>query len=121
MTAHIINKCLIPEKTSKEQTLHLNELLGADEQYFPKEFITSLFFKLPFDIIYNNVRGYLSFGPLGIEYTSLNSEHGINVVYATSTIPHKDLCDCLIEILEFFRKYKNKIEIVEAPDDCITG
>lgn len=117
--SRITNKPIIPEKTSREQTLHLNELLGADEQYFSKEFITSLLFRLPFDIIYNCVRGYLSSGPLGIEYTSLNSEYKVNVVYTTTTIPNKDLCDCLIEILEFFRKSADKIEIIEAPDDCI--
>jgi hypothetical protein len=119
MTAKITNKPIIPSETSNEQTVHLNELLGANESYFSKEFITSSLFRLPFDIKYCDSRAYLSIGPLGIEYTSLTQEYKVNIVFATTTIPNRDLCDCLIDTLEFFRKYKDNIEIIESPDDCI--
>lgn len=119
MKVTISDKPILSERTTKEQTIQLNELLGADEQYYSKEFIACAVFKLPSDIIYNNKRGYLSVGPLGIEYTSLNHEYKVNVVYSASTIPNKDLCDCLIKVLEFFRTNKDKIEIIEAPEDCL--
>lgn len=112
-------KSIISDTSSREQTIAINELLSLDETYYSKQFLLSLLFKLPYDITYKGVRGYLSIGPLGIEYTSLSSSYKVNVVFSSSIVPNKDLYDCFIETLEFFYKNIDDIELNEVPDDCL--
>lgn len=112
-------KNICPPISSDKQTERLNELLHCQLNHFNRYEILELILRLPYDIRFKGERGYLLFGPLGIEYTSLNSEFKVNNIFSASSIPNKDLYDCFIETLEFFDNKKENIEILEQPEDCI--
>ena len=62
----------IVEFSSDEQTQVLNRILSKNKDKYS---LYDIFENLPFDITYNNKRGYLSVSRLGIEYTSLSYDN----------------------------------------------
>ena len=104
----MIKRNIFPKYSSKEQTAHINELLGAQEPYYTLNDVMRL---LPHDITYNGTRGYLSVGAISLSYTSLNHEDKVNVVWSEILIPNKDIYDGFIEILIFLERNKDKITI----------
>ena len=114
-----MNKNICPEVSNDKQTKRLRELLHCQSNYFTRPEILELILRLPYDISFKGERGYLLFGPLGIEYTSICSAFKLRNVFNASSVPNKDLYDCFIETLEFFINNKEHIEIIEKPDNCI--
>ena len=72
----------IVEFSSDEQTQVLNRILSKDKDKYS---LYDIFENLPFDITYNNKRGYLSVSRLGIEYTSLSYDNKLNIVFVENT------------------------------------
>ena len=99
---------VFPEHSSTEQTVHINELLGAQEPYYTLNDVMRI---LPQDITYNGTRGYLSLSAIALSYTSINSEYKVNVVWSENLMPNKDVYDAFIKILTFLEKEKEKIII----------
>ena len=99
---------VFPVCSSIEQTIHINELLGAQEPYYTLNDVMRL---LPHDITYNGTRGYLSVGAISLSYTSLSSDYKVNVLWSENLMPNKDVYDAFIKILTFLEKEKEKIII----------
>ena len=103
-----MNTYKIFTKTStKEQTEEINRLLeqrGIETKLNDNYTIQDILEILPAQISHNGKIGYLFVGPLGIEYTSLNTDFKVNLVYSASTVPSNDIYDCFIEVLEFLKK-----------------
>lgn len=114
-----MTKNICPQISNDEQTKRLSKLLHRKSEYFTRCELLELILRLPCDIRFKGERGYLSFGPLGIEYTSVNSDFKVKNVFSSSAIPNKDLYDCFIETLEFFNNNEEHIEILEQPENCI--
>ena len=114
-----MNIHICPQISNDKQTKRLRELLHCKSSYFTRCELLELILRLPCDIRFKGERGYLSFGPLGIEYTSVSADFRVKNVFNSSAIPNKDLYDCFIETLEFFDNNQEHIEILEQPDNCI--
>lgn len=97
-----------PPISTTEQTVKINELLGANEAYFN---LNDVINHLPADITYRGVRGYLSLSHVGIEYTSLDYDYKVNVVQTFNFMPNRNVYDAFIDALEFFEKQGDKITI----------
>ena len=101
---------VFPLYSSTEQTIHINELLGAQEPYYTLNDVMRL---LPQDITYNDKRGYLSVSAITLSYTSLNAEYKVNVVRSENLMSNKDIYDGFIAMLNFLESNKDKIIINE--------
>ena len=101
---------VFPLYSSIEQTIHINELLGAQEPYYTLNDVMRL---LPQDITYNGTRGYLYVSAITLSYTSLNAEYKVNVVRSESLMSNKDIYDGFIGMLNFLESNKDKIIINE--------
>lgn len=101
---------IFPKTSTKEQTEEINRLLEQRgiETKLDNYTVQDIFEILPAQVSHNRRTGFLFVGPLGIEYTSLNSEYKVNLVYSACTIPSNDIYDCFIEMLRFL--YENKIK-----------
>ena len=71
-----MNSCVVKHPTAKQSDA-LNRMLNKFYSVFTVYDILEI---LPNDISYNGHRGYLSIGPLGIEWTSVNSNLKLNIV-----------------------------------------
>ena len=99
----------IVEFSSDEQTQVLNRILSKNKDKYS---LYDIFENLPFDITYNNKRGYLSVSRLGIEYTSLSYDNKLNIVFVENTDnSYTNIFDCFINTLQWFRKNENNITI----------
>ena len=97
----------IVEFSSDEQTQVLNRILSKNKDKYS---LYDIFENLPFDITYNNKRGYLSVSRLGIEYTSLSYDNKLNIVFVENTDYSRiNIFDCFIKILEWFKKNESSI------------
>ena len=99
----------IVEFSNDEQTQVLNRILSKDKDKYS---LYDIFENLPFDITYNNKRGYLSVSRLGIEYTSLSYDNKLNIVFVENTdYSQTNIFDCFIKILEWFKKNESSIVV----------
>ena len=99
----------IVEFSSDEQTQVLNRILSKNKDKYS---LYDIFENLPFDITYNNKRGYLGVSRLGIEYTSLSYDNKLNIVFVENTdYSRTNIFDCFIKILEWFKKNESSIII----------
>lgn len=99
----------IVEFSSDEQTQVLNRILSKNKDKYS---LYDIFENLPFDITYNNKRGYLSVSRLGIEYTSLSYDNKLNIVFVENTDYSRiNIFDCFIKILEWFKKNESSIVV----------
>lgn len=102
---------IFPKTSTKEQTDEINRLVeqrGIESKLNNNYTIQDILEILPSQISYNKRTAYLFIGPLGIEYTSLNPEFKVNLVYSACTVPNNDIYDCFIEMLRFL--YENNIK-----------
>lgn len=106
----MVKQNVFPVCSSVEQTVHINELLGAQEPYYTLNDVMRL---LPHDITYNGTRGYLSVGAISLSYTSLSSDYKVNVLWSENLMPNKDVYDGFIGMLNFIERNKDKIVINE--------
>ena len=109
-TNDMAKRNVFPLYSSIEQTVHINELLGAQEPYYTLNDVMRL---LPQDITYNGTRGYLYVSAITLSYTSLNAEYKVNVVRSESLMSNKDIYDGFIGMLNFLESNKDKIIINE--------
>lgn len=97
----------IVEFSSDEQTQVLNRILSKNKDKYS---LYDIFENLPFDITYNNKRGYLSVSRLGIEYTSLSYDNKLNIVFVENTdYSLTNIFDCFIKTLQWFKKNESSI------------
>ena len=97
----------IVEFSSSEQTQVLNRILSKNKDKYS---LYDIFENLPFDITYNNKRGYLSVSRLGIEYTSLSYDNKLNIVFVENTdYSLINIFDCFIKTLQWFKKNESSI------------
>lgn len=106
----MLKRNVFPEHSSTGQTVHINELLGAQEPYYTLNDVMRI---LPQDITYNGTRGYLSVSAITLSYTSLNTDYKVNVVRSENLMPNKDVYDGFIAMLNFLESNKDKIIINE--------
>ena len=102
-----MNSCIV-KNTTVEQSDVLNKMLN---KFYSVYTVYDILEILPNDILYNGHRGYLSIGPLGIEWTSLNSNWKLNVVKSFLYSPNKNIFDLFIEALTWLNTEKDKIII----------
>ena len=95
--------------SNHDQTVKINELLGADENYFE---VGDIFNYLPNCISYNGRKGYLNVTKFDIYWTSLGNEQ---IGCVTALFQHvtldKDIFDSFISALEWLQT--NDVEIIE--------
>lgn len=98
---------IFPKTSTKEQTKEINRLLeqrSIETKLNDNYTIQDILEILPAQISYNGKIGYLFVGPLGIEYTSLNPDFRVNLVYNACTVPSNNIYDCFIDMLKFLNK-----------------
>ena len=99
----------IVEFSSDEQTQVLNRILSKNKDKYS---LYDIFENLPFDITYNNKRGYLSVSRLGIEYTSLSYDNKLNIVFVENTdYSLTNIFDSFIKTLQWFKKNESSIVV----------
>ena len=99
----------IVEFSSDEQTQVLNRILSKNKDKYS---LYDIFENLPFDITYNNKRGYLSVSRLGIEYTSISYDGKLNIVFVENTdYSRTDIFECFIKTLEWLEKNDSSITV----------
>ena len=99
----------IVEFSSDEQTQVLNRILSKNKDKYS---LYDIFENLPFDITYNNKRGYLSVSRLGIEYTSISYDGKLNIVFVENTdYSRTDIFECFIKTLEWLKKNESSITV----------
>ena len=99
----------IVEFSSDEQTQVLNRILSKNKDKYS---LYDIFENLPFDITYNNKRGYLSVSRLGIEYTSISYDGKLNIVFVENTdYSRTDIFECFIKTLEWLKKNESYIVV----------
>ena len=97
----------IAEFSTQDETKIINELLSENKEKYS---LYDIFENLPFDITYNNKRGYLSVSRLGIEYTSLSYDNKLNIVFVENTdYSRTNIFDCFIKTLQWFKKNESSI------------
>lgn len=102
-----MNSCVV-KHSAAEQSDVLNRMLN---KFYSVYTIYDILEILPNDISCNGHRGYLSIGPLGIEWTSVNSNWKLNVVKSFLYAPNKNIFDLFIEALTWLDTEKDKITI----------
>lgn len=95
----------------EEQVPKINELLGEERENY---YLDDIYNILPNKITWNNRTGYLKISKYDIVYSSLETEKEGKVVALFSfMIGYLNVFDAFIEALEFFKKYEDKITILE--------
>lgn len=98
---------IFPKNSNQKQTEEINILLeqrGIEPKLNNNYTVQDIFEILPSRVFHNGKIGYLFVGYLGIEYTSLNPDYKVNLVYSACTIPNNDIYDCFIEMLRFLNE-----------------
>lgn len=97
---------IFPKNSNKKQTEEINVLLEQRgiETKLDTYTVHDILEILPAQVFHNGKIGYLFVGPLGIEYTSLNPDYKVNLIYSSCTIPSNDIYDCFIEVLKFLNE-----------------
>lgn len=99
----------IAEFSTPGETKILNELLSENKEKYS---LYDIFKYLPFDITYNENRGYLSISQLGIKYTSLKYNYTLNIVRIESTnLGSISIFECFIKMLRWYNENKAVIKI----------
>ena len=99
----------IVEFSNDEQTKSLNKILQKQKDKYS---LYDIFENLPFDITYNDKRGYLSISHTGITYTSISYDNKLNIVFVENTDnSYTNIFDCFINTLQWFKKNENNITI----------
>jgi len=104
-----------PKYSSREQTIRINELLGANESYYTVYDVV----RLPQDIEYRGTRGYVSFSHLGIDYTSVDNNWVIKICYSTTGVG-KNIYDFFIDVLKFLTEKipTGEVKVNDTNIDC---
>ena len=108
------NKVLIKKmlhEALEEQVPIINELLGEERDTY---YLDDIYNILPNKITWNKKTGYLKISKYDIVYSSLETELEGSVVALFSYMTgYLNVFDAFIEALEFFKKYKEQIIILE--------
>lgn len=95
----------------EEQVEKINKLLGEERENY---YLDDIYNILPNKIIWCEKTGYLKISKYDIVYSSLETEMKGSVVALFSyMIGYLNVFDAFIEALEFFKKYEDKITILE--------
>ena len=95
----------------EEQVPIINKLLGEERENY---YLDDIYNILPNKITWNEKTGYLKISKYDIVYSSLETEkEGQVVVLFSYMIGYLNVFDAFIEALEFFKKYEDKITILE--------
>lgn len=99
----------IVEFSNDEQTKSLNKILQNQKDKYS---LYDIFENLPFDITYNDKRGYLSISHTGITYTSISYDNKLNIVFVENTdYSRTDIFECFIKTLEWLKKNESSIVV----------
>ena len=94
-----------------DQVEKINKLIGEERENY---YLDDIYNILPNKITWNNRTGYLKISKYDIVYSSLETERdGKVVVLFSFMIGYLNVFDAFIEALEFFKKYEDKIAILE--------
>ena len=95
----------------EDQVEKINKLIGEEHENY---YLDDIYNILPNKITWNNQTGYLKISKFDITYSSLETERdGKVVVLFSFMIGYLNVFDAFIEALEFFKKYEDKIIILE--------
>ena len=95
----------------EEQVPIINKLLGEERENY---YLDDIYNILPNKITWCKKTGYLKISKYDIVYSSLETEKDGGVVALFSyMIGYLNVFDAFIEALEFFKKYEDKITILE--------
>ena len=95
----------------EEQVEKINKLIGEERENY---YLDDIYNILPNKITWNKKTGYLKISKYDIVYSSLETEMDGQVVALFSYIlGNLNIFDAFIEALEFFKKYEDKITILE--------
>lgn len=91
-----------PACSNKEQTIKINEILGADESYYT---LTDVFNLLPESIEISGMRGDLFISHTEISYSSLQGDWKLKLVLSFPTPINGNVFDSFIKALEHFKTH----------------
>ena len=95
----------------EDQVEKINKLIGEERENY---YLDDIYNILPNKITWNNKTGYLKISKYDIVYSSLETEkEGQVVILFSYMIGYLNVFDAFIEALEFFKKYEDKIAILE--------
>lgn len=95
----------------EEQIEKINKLIGEERENY---YLDDIYNILPNKITWNKKTGYLKISKYDIVYSSLETEmEGQVVALFSYMIGNLNVFDAFIEALEFFKKYEDKIVILE--------
>ena len=94
-----------------EQVEKINKLIGEERENY---YLDDIYNILPNKITWCKKTGYLKISKYDIVYSSLETEkEGSVVILFSFMIGYLNVFDAFIEALEFFKKYEDKISILE--------